>query len=63
MDMSFEDVTESIVLAQNDYGANLVYVPLDEVAHHSRLPSRYWPADAERKPTYDFSINSLYKRL
>lgn len=32
MDVSFEDVTESIVLAQNDYGANLVCVPLDEVA-------------------------------
>jgi glyoxylase-like metal-dependent hydrolase (beta-lactamase superfamily II) len=38
-------------------------VPLDEVAHHPKLPSGYWPADAERKPTYDFSINSLYKRL
>jgi glyoxylase-like metal-dependent hydrolase (beta-lactamase superfamily II) len=38
-------------------------VPLDEVAHHSRLPLGYWPADAERKPTYDFSINSLYRRL
>ena len=38
-------------------------VPLDEVAHHPRLPSGYWPIDAERKPTYDFSINSLYKRL
>ena len=38
-------------------------VPLDEVTHHSRLPSGYWPADAERKPTYDFSINNLYKRL
>lgn len=38
-------------------------VPLDEVAHHPRLPSGYWPADAERKPTYDFSINNLYKRL
>jgi glyoxylase-like metal-dependent hydrolase (beta-lactamase superfamily II) len=38
-------------------------VPLDEVAHHTRLPSGYWPVDAERKPTYDFSINNLYKRL
>jgi glyoxylase-like metal-dependent hydrolase (beta-lactamase superfamily II) len=38
-------------------------VPLDEVAHHPRLPSGYWPTNAERKPTYDFSINSLYKRL
>jgi glyoxylase-like metal-dependent hydrolase (beta-lactamase superfamily II) len=38
-------------------------VPLDEVAHHPRLPSGYWPVDAERKPTYDFSINNLYKRL
>jgi glyoxylase-like metal-dependent hydrolase (beta-lactamase superfamily II) len=38
-------------------------VPLDEIAHHPRLPSGYWPVDAERKPTYDFSINNLYKRL
>jgi glyoxylase-like metal-dependent hydrolase (beta-lactamase superfamily II) len=38
-------------------------VPLDEVAHHPRLPSGYWPADTERKPTYDFSINNLYRRL
>jgi glyoxylase-like metal-dependent hydrolase (beta-lactamase superfamily II) len=38
-------------------------VPLGEVAHHPRLPSGYWPADAERKPTYDFSINNLYRRL
>jgi glyoxylase-like metal-dependent hydrolase (beta-lactamase superfamily II) len=38
-------------------------VPLDEIPHHPRLPSGYWPVDAERKPTYDFSINNLYKRL
>jgi glyoxylase-like metal-dependent hydrolase (beta-lactamase superfamily II) len=38
-------------------------VSLDEVAYHPRLPSGYWPVDAERKPTYDFSINNLYRRL
>jgi glyoxylase-like metal-dependent hydrolase (beta-lactamase superfamily II) len=38
-------------------------VAAEEVAGHPRIPSGYWPADAIRKPAYDFSIVNLYKRL
>jgi glyoxylase-like metal-dependent hydrolase (beta-lactamase superfamily II) len=35
----------------------------EEVSSHPRIPSGYWPADAVKKPAYDFSIVNLYKRL
>ena len=38
-------------------------VPLEEVAYHEKIPTGYWPKDAERKPAYDFSITNLYRRL
>ncbi|MFX1538745.1 MAG: MBL fold metallo-hydrolase [Promethearchaeota archaeon] len=38
-------------------------VPIEEVIHHSNLPSGYWGKDAIRKPPYDMSIANLYKKL
>jgi glyoxylase-like metal-dependent hydrolase (beta-lactamase superfamily II) len=38
-------------------------VAAEEVAGHPRIPSGYWPVDAVKKPAYDFSIVSLYRRL
>ena len=38
-------------------------VPLEEVAYHEKIPTGYWPKDAERKPAYDFSITNLYNRI
>lgn len=36
---------------------------MEDVLYHPDLPKGYWPRDAVRKPSYDFSIRNLYQRL
>ncbi|MHA1503966.1 MAG: MBL fold metallo-hydrolase [Candidatus Heimdallarchaeota archaeon] len=38
-------------------------VPEEEVANHPKIPSGYWPKEAKRNPSYDFSIVNLYRKL
>ncbi|NHJ03796.1 MAG: MBL fold metallo-hydrolase [Candidatus Heimdallarchaeota archaeon] len=38
-------------------------IPDEEIAYHKKLPTGYWPINAVRTPSYDFSIVNLYKKL
>ncbi|MHA1187234.1 MAG: MBL fold metallo-hydrolase [Candidatus Heimdallarchaeota archaeon] len=38
-------------------------VPEEEIANHSKIPKGYWPKDAKRNPSYDYSIVNLYRKL
>ena len=38
-------------------------VPEEEVANHPKIPSGYWPKEAKRNPSYDYSIVNLYRKL
>ena len=53
----FEKMLEELIVLKK---AN---IPEEEVIHHENLPVGYWPKDAKRTPSYDFSIVNLYRKL
>ena len=35
----------------------------EEITTHPKIPKGYWPKEAKRNPSYDFSIVNLYRKL